>query len=98
MHARVTSISGSPEQAEKGIASFRDSTVPAIKEMGGHGGILLIDRESGNAMAITLWPDEAAMQASEESANELRRAASEDLGASAQPSVQRYEVAVFEKS
>ena len=86
MHARVTSISGSPEQAEKGIVSFRDSTVPAIKEMGGHGGILLIDRESGNAMAITLWPDEAAMQASEESANELRRAASEDLGASAQPS------------
>jgi len=91
-------ISGSPDQAEKGIASFRDNTVPAIKEMGGHGGILLIDRESGSAMAITLWSDEAAMRASEESANELRRAASEELGASEQPSVQRYEVAVFEKS
>ena len=49
-------------------------------------------------MAITLWPDEAAMRASEESANELRRAASEELGASEQPSVERYEVAVFEKS
>ena len=98
MHARVTMISGSPDQAEKGIASFRDNTVPAIKEMGGHGGILLIDRESGSAMAITLWSDEAAMRASEESANELRRAASEELGASEQPSVQRYEVAVFEKS
>jgi len=91
-------ISGSPDQAEKGIASFRDNTAPAIKEMGGHGGILLIDRESGSAMAITLWSDEAAMRASEESANELRRAASEELGASEQPSVQRYEVAVFEKS
>ena len=98
MHARVSTFSGSPEQAEQGIASFRDNTVPAIKEMGGHGGILLIDRESGSAVAITLWADEAAMRASEERANELRRAASEELGAAAQPSVQRYEVAVFDKS
>jgi len=91
-------ITGSPEQAEQGIASFRDNTLPAVKEMGGRGGVLLIDRESGKAMAITLWEDEAAMRASEERANELRRSASEELGAADQPQVQRYEVAVFEKS
>jgi hypothetical protein len=66
--------------------------------MGSHGGILLIDRESGKAMAITLWQDEAAMQASEERANELRRTASQELGASEPPRVERYEVAVFDKS
>ena len=98
MHARVTTISGSPEQADKGIANFRDNVIPTIKEMGGHGGVLLIDRASGKAMAITLWEDEAAMRASEESANELRRAASDELGAAEQPHVERYEVAVFEKS
>lgn len=98
MHARVTTITGSPEQAEQGIASFRDNTLPAIKEAGGSGGVLLIDRESGKAMAITLWEDEAAMRASEERANELRRTASEELGATDQPRVERYEVAVFEKS
>jgi len=49
-------------------------------------------------MAITLWEDEAAMRASEERANELRRTASEELGAVEQPSVERYEVAVFETS
>jgi len=97
MHARVTTITGSPEQAEQGIAAFRDTTLPAIKEAGGSGGVLLIDRESGKAMAITLWEDEAAMRASEERANELRRAASEELGATDQPRVDRYEVAVFEK-
>jgi len=59
---------------------------------------MLIDRESGDALAITLWADEAAMRASEERANELRRVASERLGASAPPSVHRYEVAVFENS
>jgi len=98
MHARVTMIAGSADQAEQGIANFRDNVVPAIKEMGGHGGVLLIDRESGKAMAITLWEDEASMRASEESANELRRTASEEMGAAQQPSVERYEVAVFEKS
>jgi heme-degrading monooxygenase HmoA len=91
-------IKGTPEQAEQGIANFRDNIVPAIKEMGGHGGVLLIDRESGNAMAMTLWEDEAAMRASEDSANELRRTASQDLGATESPRVERYEVAVFEKS
>ena len=70
----------------------------ALTRPGGSGGVLLIDRESGNAMAITLWEDEAAMRASEERANELRRAASEELGATDQPRVERYEVAVFEKS
>lgn len=98
MHARVTMIKGSPDQAEQGIANFRDNVVPAIKEMGGHGGLLLVDRESGSAMAITLWADEAAMRASEESANELRRTASAEMGAAEQPRVERYEVAVFEKS
>ena len=98
MHARVTTISGSPEQAEQGIANFRDNVIPTIKEMGGRGGVLLIDRASGKAMAITLWEDEAAMRASEERANELRQAASEELGAAEQPDVERYEVAVFEKS
>src|SRR6476659_7679553 len=58
MPARVTTITGSHEQAEQGIAAFRDTTLPAIKEAGGSGGVLLIDRESGKAMAITLWEDE----------------------------------------
>ena len=98
MHARVTMLTGSPEQAEQGITAFRDTTLPAIKEAGGSGGVLLIDRDSGKAMAITLWEDEAAMRASEERANELRRAAADELGATDQPRVERYEVAVFEKS
>ena len=33
MHARVTTITGSPEQAEQGISSFRDDTLPAIMEL-----------------------------------------------------------------
>jgi hypothetical protein len=95
MHARVTNISGSPDGIDSGVANFEGEVVPAIREMGGRGGILLVDRGSGNAMAITLWPDEQSMQASEERANELRRNVSEQMDAG-EPSIDRYEVAVFE--
>jgi hypothetical protein len=97
MHARVTTISGgSPDRLDQAISDFRDDALPAIKEMGARGGILLVDRASGDGMAITLWPDEEALRASEERANELRRAVAERMGAAEQPRVERYEVAVFE--
>ena len=94
MHARVTTLSGSPDNAEAGIANFRDNVVPYAKS-DGKGAILLIDRESGKAVAVTLWEDEEAMRASEESANALRADAAQQMGAQ-QPTVERYEVAVFE--
>ena len=96
MHARVTSLGGSPDVLEKGISSFRENVVPFTKENGGKGSILLVDRASGKAIAITLWEDEQALRASEERADEVRAQAAEDLGATQAPSVERYEVAVFE--
>ena len=95
MHARVTSLSGSPAEVDAGIANFRDNVAPFAREHG-EGAILLVDRGTGKAVAITLWPDEQALQASEERANALRADASRQMGASQQPAVDRYEVAVFE--
>jgi hypothetical protein len=96
MHARVTSLAGSPGDVDAGIANFRENVVPFTREQGGKGSILLIDRASGKALAITLWEDVEALRASEERANALRAEAAEEMGASAQPGVERYEVAVFE--
>lgn len=96
MYARVTSLGGSPADVDAGVANFRENVVPFTREQGGKGAILLVDRESGSAVAITLWEDEAAMSASEERANALRAQAAEEMGTSEQPSVARYEVAVFE--
>ncbi|HWQ00554.1 MAG TPA: antibiotic biosynthesis monooxygenase [Gaiellaceae bacterium] len=96
MHARVTSLNGSPGDVEAGIANFRENVVGFASEERGKGAILLVDRTSGNALAITLWEDEEAMQASEESANALRAQAAEQMGAAGQPEIARYEVAVFE--
>jgi hypothetical protein len=98
MHARVTTISGgSPDGVDRGIANFTDNVVPGVKEIsGGRGAIMLVNRETGEGMAITLWDDEAAMRSSEERANELRASAVEALGSTEEPRVGRYEVAVFD--
>jgi hypothetical protein len=96
MHARVTSLSGSPDDVDGGVASFRENVVPFTHEQGGKGAILLVDRQTGSAIAITLWEDEQTLRASEERANALRAQAAEEIGASEQPTVERYEVAVLE--
>lgn len=95
MHARVTVLKGSAADAEAGIANFRENVAPFAKEHG-EGAILLMDRESGKAVAITLWQDEEALRASEERANALRADATQSMGAADAPTVERFEVAVFE--
>jgi len=94
MHARVTTISGSPADADAGIENFRANVVPFARDQG-KGAILLVDRQSGEAVAITLWEDEQALRATEESANALRADAAGQMGAAQAPTVGRYEVAVF---
>ena len=96
MHARVTAITGSPDQAEAGISDFKDNVAPWVKEQGGRGGILLIDRETGKAIALTLWNDEESMRGSDEAANELRSRVSDAMQSTQAPIVERYEVAVFD--
>jgi hypothetical protein len=96
MHARVTTITGSPDKAEAGIGDFKENVVPWIKENGGPGGILLIDRDTGKAVAITLWSDEESMRRSEEPANEHRRRVTEQMHGTQAPTIERYEVAVFD--
>ena len=95
MYARVTSLSGSPADVDAGIANFRDVVVPFARD-DGNGAILLVDRQTGKAIAIALWETEEALKASDERANALRADAAQEMGAAQQPSVERYEVAVFE--
>ncbi len=97
MHARVTPLDGDVADLDNGIANFHENVVPFGLE-NGDGAILLIDRQSGKAVAITLWRDEEALRASDGRANTLRADASQQMGAAREPVVERYEVAVFEVS
>ncbi len=67
MFARVTTVYIRPELIDKTIKIFEDSIVPAAKKQEGFHSIQwLIDRESGKAIAISIWKNEQDAKANEE--------------------------------
>ena len=96
MYARVTTIEGAPGQAEEGIRTFREQVLPVLDDVEGcKGTFLLVDRNTGKALGVTLWASEDAMMASEEMADRLRSQAAESVPAAGAARVERYEVPIF---
>jgi heme-degrading monooxygenase HmoA len=73
MFASVSTYQGPPDQIDEGVRYAQENIVPRVQEVEGFEGIyLLLDRQSGKVLSITLWESEEAMRASEEEANQLR--------------------------
>ncbi|HET9719096.1 MAG TPA: hypothetical protein VFP55_03370 [Solirubrobacteraceae bacterium] len=95
MFARTTHIQGPPDHLDDAIRQYREETLPAARGHAGFaGGMLLADRRTGDAVAITLWETEENMSASEQMASQQRAQVSATAGASGEPQVARYEVVV----
>jgi heme-degrading monooxygenase HmoA len=95
MVARVTRVEGSPDRLDDAVRLFREETLPAAQSQSGFGGgMLLADRSSGAALAVTLWETEENMRDSEQFANQQRSQVASTAGASSEPRVERYEVVV----
>lgn len=93
MHARVTRSRAPVERVDEAVAWFRESALPQATSIPGFRGALeLVDRESGEALTVTLWESSDARDASETAAAGMRSDAEstgfEMLG------VERFEVAV----
>jgi hypothetical protein len=94
--ARVSRVDGDPKRVDEATRESQETILPRIREMAGWRGVLsLADRKTGRAVVITLWDSPELMRASEERADELRRA-SADAGGGAIVGVERYEVAMAE--
>jgi heme-degrading monooxygenase HmoA len=94
--ARVSRVDGDPKRVDEATRESRETILPRAREMPGWKGILsLADRKTGRAVLITLWDSQESMQASEQRADELRRASTE-AGGGTIAGVERYEVAMAE--
>jgi len=84
MHARVTVVQGPPGGLEKGQALFERTMVPALRELPGFAGVvLLVDRESGRGSSISTWDSEEAMRGADATIEAVRagnRAEMAELG------------------
>ena len=97
MFGRMSTLEGSPDGVDSGIAALRDQVFPGVRDLDGFRGIIAFaDRTTGKMMAVTLWETEEAMKASEEAANQLRSTTSEATSARI-AGVERLEVVFDER-
>ena len=96
MHARVSTLEGSPDKMDEATRQVREEALPQLRQMDGFKGFVALgDRQSGKLVGISLWESEEAMRATEEAVSSSRSEAAEAAGGSV-AGVERYEVAVFE--
>jgi hypothetical protein len=96
MYARSTTVRGTPQAMDEGIAYVRDTVMPAVQQMHGCIGLsMLADRKSGRSVVTTSWADVEAMQASAEGVMAMRERAAEMLGGPAE--VQEWEIALMHR-
>ena len=97
MFARVTTSQGStePDRAEANQRYAQEQLLPQLRQQPGFKNwYLLLDRQTGKGISITVWETEAALRASEDVGASTRTQASRDLGLQ-QLGVERYEFIVM---
>jgi|ERR671924_1520125 heme-degrading monooxygenase HmoA len=91
MYARVSNYVLPPEGVEQAISGFAELPIEELE--GFSGAYLLVDRESGKSITITLWDSEAALEKSVERANQMRAQVTQNVGGQT-TDVAHYEVGV----
>jgi heme-degrading monooxygenase HmoA len=93
MHARQSTLQASPEKIDDMVQMLRDQQLPTLKEQQGYKGFtVMADRGSGKVVGLSYWESEGDLQASEEVGDRARSEAAQTGGATAEPTVERYEV------
>jgi heme-degrading monooxygenase HmoA len=92
MYARISRVRGDSQAMEAGLAHVRDTLMVQLEQLPGfRDALLMIDREHGDALAMTLWDSEEAMHASEQRADALRTETATQMTATV-ASVERFEI------
>ncbi len=82
MFARVSTLQGPANEVDEGIRYVRENVLPRAAQMDGYkGAYLLVDRQSGESVSVTLWESEEAVRAAEGAMNQTRSQGVQALGA-----------------
>ena len=97
MYARSTTVQGSPQKLDEGIAYVRDQVMPMVEQMDGCVGLsMLADRASGRCIVTTAWETQEAMRASADAVRDSRARAGEILGGRAE--VAEWEIGILHRA
>jgi hypothetical protein len=95
MHTRMTTLELDPERVDEVIAELEERDVPEFKKLDGFRGfIVLVDRKRGKVVGASFWQTDDQMKLSESTGESARERAAERGGATEEPVVERFEVAL----
>ena len=93
--ARVTAAQVPPERIEELLRHIRAQNAPTMQQqVGFQRAYYCIDRQSGQAIAVSFWQSRAAVQQAEATLNQARDQAGQVSGIQGAPTTAVYEVAV----
>jgi hypothetical protein len=96
VYARVVRFAGTGDDLDRGITAYREQVLPYVLEATGfRGQTVLVDRESGVGLSITLWADEDAMRSYEQRGAQFRDLLGETWRTPV-TSLETYEVVILE--
>src|SRR4028119_751538 len=96
MHARVTTIQGSPGKMDDAKGHIQEQTLPQLQKMEGFKGFVALgDRQSGKVLGVAFWESEEALRATEQAVSSVRSGAA-GAADGIVASVEEYEVFVNE--
>ncbi len=96
MLARLHRLRATASQYEAGLKMVREDLLPWARESDGYcGAVGLVNRETGEALLVTLWADEETRGKSAEAAERLSSMAALASGAD-QESLDDFEVSIVE--
>jgi heme-degrading monooxygenase HmoA len=93
MWARVSRFKGPVDRVDEDIRDSKDRVRELAGIPGSRGAYYLVDRESGETMAVTLWESEQTLRESEEAADRIRQEGVREVGGEI-IDVKRFEVVV----
>ena len=96
MHARVTTLQGSPDKMDDATRHVQEQTLPQLQQMDGFKGFVALgDRNSGRLVGVAFWESEGALRATEQEVSGVRSGVAEAVDGTV-ASVEQYEVVVYE--
>jgi heme-degrading monooxygenase HmoA len=97
MFARATFGEAPPERVDEMILEVMEHVLPAVRMQDGFkGGMILVERESGKVLTVSLWESEQAMDATEDAAHWFRVFSAEAAAGRLETVVEKYEVVLSE--
>jgi heme-degrading monooxygenase HmoA len=97
MFARVAMIKGKPEKVDDVVRYFKEQTVAAAKKMNGFKqAYMMVNHQTGDIIGMVHWETQQSITDSQPNANRFIPQMKQISGATEEPMVEIYEVAVAE--